>query len=61
MEDGGAAGLDTAVIAIDRLVLTDHGILEFPDFLLLDEEFHIVPKRALIALQGEYVSGSLVR
>src|SRR5690606_20174780 len=60
MEDGGAAGLDAAMIGIDRLVLTDRGILEFSGFLLPGEELDIVTKGALVALQGEHVIGSSV-
>ena len=54
------SGLDAAVIAIDRFVPADRGILEFPGFLLSDENLDILAQGALIALQRENVIGLLL-
>ena len=60
MDDGGGPGFDAAVIAIDRLVPADLGVLEVPGFLLGHEKLDILTQRALIAFQREDVVGLLV-
>jgi len=53
VDDGCCSGLDAAVIAIDRRILTDLRVREAPGLLLFDEEFDILAQRALIAFQRE--------
>ena len=60
MEDRVRPGFDTAVVAIDRLIAADMGILEAVGLLLGGKELDILAQRALIAFEGEDVIGLLV-
>ena len=46
-------GFDAAVIAVDRLMAADVGVLETVGLLLGGEQLDILAQRALIAFEGE--------
>ena len=50
---------DAAMIAVDRLMAADLGILKAVGFLLCSERLDILAKRALIALKGLMFSKTL--
>jgi hypothetical protein len=54
-------GFDAPVIAIDRGVGTDLGVGVTAHFLLGREQFELVARRALMALQGQNVIGLFCR
>jgi len=60
MDRGVGSGFDTPVIAIDRFVPADRGILEIIGFLLGGKDFYVVVKGALIALERDDVIGLFV-
>src|SRR4051812_19383195 len=60
VDDSGGPGLDTAMIAVDRLITADLGILKACCLLLGDKQLNVLAQRALIALQREHVIGFLV-
>ncbi len=60
VDHGCRSGLDASVIAVDRLVPADGGVLEVPGFLLGDEHVDVVAQASLVAFEGENVVGFLV-
>src|SRR3954466_6219423 len=60
MDDSGGPGLDAAMIAVDRLITADLGVLEACCLLLGNKQLNVLAQRALIALQREHVIGFLV-
>ena len=52
---GCRSGLDASVIAVDRLVSTDGGVLEVAGVLLGDEDVDVVTQAALVAFEGENI------
>lgn len=61
MDDGGGPGLDAAVVAVDARGGRGGGrVPEGPGLLLPDEEFDILARRALIALEGKDIVCSSV-
>ena len=60
VDDGCGPGLDAAVVAIDRSILSDFGVGEPVGFLLGGEQFDVIAQSALIAFEGQDVIGFLV-
>ena len=54
------SGFDTAVIAVDRLMAADLGILKAVGFLLGREKLDILAQRALVTLERKNVIGLLI-
>ena len=61
MDDGGLAGFDAAMIAVNCLILADFRMLEALSLLLGGEQFDILAKAALVAFQRQNVIGFLGR
>ena len=56
----GDSGLNAVVIGIDRSMPADVAVLEANGLLLGDEDFDILPQRALVAFQREDIISLLV-
>src|SRR3972149_6806751 len=61
VERGVSSGFDAAVVAVDRLMSGDFGVLETAGLLLGGENLDVLAQRALIAFERQDVVGLLVQ
>ena len=60
MNDGRGPGLDAAMLAVERRILSDLRVREAVGLLLRGKEFDVLAERSLVAFQREKIIGFFV-